>query len=317
MKIESTNISEKLGKTDLFIMSSGFEKRCLILAQKIDVKSVNKAIIFQMLDSYKESESHKEILAGLFPNHEIVTYEKNEQYPTYVTFLDKLTEIIQTTLQVNKLKIVLDCTGFSRDILLILLKVLHNNAIKNNIQLTISHTPAEKYDEWLTKGVRRISPIVGYSGLVTPSKKLLLVVLNGFENERTETIIGSIEPNALILGQPSKKGSINNDLSRISFQKYNSIKDKFQSILKREFEFSCTDLSETIGAIEAIYQEFKEEFNISVTPLNNKISTLAVAIAAIKNDNIQVCYASANQYNIEKELTPSDYFLVYEIDSTL
>lgn len=327
MKIESKYIIEHLGNIDILILSSGFEDRCLCLSKKLNSQYVGNTIIFHMLDAYTQSETNKRIILDKFPNSIEINYDKNEQYLTYIIFLDNVLDFVNK--YGNRVRIVLDCTGFSRDILLILLKVLQNDEIKNKIELIIAHTPAEKYDLrpdstekeeikdelWLTKGVRRISPIVGYSGLITPSKKLLLIVLNGFENERTENIIGSIEPNALILGVPAKEGSINENLSCISIEKFSGIKNKFQNILKKEYEFSCTDLLSTVEVIENLYQEFKNDYNISVTPLNNKISTLAVALAAIRNENIQVCYASANQYNIEKKIIYSDYFLVYNLSA--
>jgi hypothetical protein len=80
-----------------------------------------------------------------------------------------------------------------------------------------------------------------------------------------------------------------------------------------EKEFSCKEIKSTIDFLESIYLKYQENYNIAVSPLNNKTSTLAVSISALKNENIQVCYASANQYNIAKQLTPSNYFLVYNL----
>ena len=57
--------------------------------------------------------------------------------------------------------------------------------------------------------------------------------------------------------------------------------------------------------------------NIAISPLNNKISTIGVAISGLKNEEIQICYASANQYNINAFSKSSDYFLTYNLSELI
>ena len=72
-----------------------------------------------------------------------------------------------------------------------------------------------------------------------------------------------------------------------------------------------------MSTIEELINKYGEEYNIVLSPLNNKVSTIAVAFVALKNENIQVCYASANQYNINEYSTPCDYFLIFEMSQFL
>lgn len=320
MKVKKENIAENLGIIDLLLLSSGFENRSRELSNFLIKSKIKNLIIFHLDDNYHLANKNKDEIISKLNIKEIVEYPKNDAYATYNILFSCITKKIKN-ISKHKIKVVVDVTAFSREILLMLIKVLTNEIFQNRIELSLVHSPVDNYCEndilWLTKGVREIRPVFGYSGLMTPSKKLLLIVLNGFEDERTETIIDSFEPHALILGNPSLEGSINPNLKTLVDEKYNKIKSKFLGILKKEIEFSCIDIQPTIDILMKVNDEFKDEYNIVISPLNNKTSTIAVAITAILQDDIQVSYASANQYNIVKQLSPTDYFLLYDVTSYL
>lgn len=316
MKVQKENIVDSLGIIDLLLLSSGFENRSKELSNFLNKSKIKNSILFHLDDNYLLANKNKEEIVFKLKVNDVVEYPKNDSYTTYNILFRSISAKIEN-IKKNRIKIVVDVTAFSREILLMLLKVLSNERLQNKIELTLIHSPVDDYcgteNLWLTKGVREIRPVFGYSGLMTPSKKLLLIVLNGFEDERTETIIDSFEPNALILANPSLKGSINSNLKKLVDEKYNKVKSKFSSILKKEIEFSCIDIQSTIDILMKVNNDYKDEYNIVISPLNNKTSTIAVAITAILEESIQVSYASANQYNIIKQLSPTNYFLVYDV----
>lgn len=317
MKVKNVDIQTYLDKIDLLILSSGFEERSKTLSSNLNKKKIASVLLFHLDDNYSIAENNKSEIISKFDKINTIEYPKNDSFSTFHLFYEKIEVILQNIKISKKLKVVLDATAFSREILLVLIKVLTRPSFINKIDLTFIHTPVEDYCNgesfWLTKGVREIRPVFGYSGSMTPSKKLLLIVFNGFEEERTEIIIESFEPYSLILANPSKSGSINEDLKVIVDTKYKTIKSKFSNILIDEKEFSCIEIDSTISLLNEIYEQYNEKYNIVISPLNNKISTIAIAIASILNDSFQVCYASANLYNIHKKLIPSNYFLVYKL----
>lgn len=317
MKVKNVDIQTNLGKIDLLILSSGFEERSKTLSSNLNKKKIANALLFHLDDNYSVAVNNKNEIISQFNNINIIEYPKNDSFSTFHLFHEKIQLLLEKIYTSRKLKVILDATAFSREILLVLIKVLTRPLFINKINLIFIHTPVEDYCNgesfWLTKGVREIRPVFGYSGSMTPSKKLLLVVFNGFEEERTETIIESFEPYSLILAKPSKTGSINDDLKSIVDYKYQNIKSKFNNILIEEIEFSCVEIESTIKLLKEVYYKYNEDYNIVISPLNNKVSTIAIAIASILNESFQVCYASANLYNINKKLIPSDYFLVYEL----
>lgn len=316
MKVNVSDINNRLGKVDCFLVSTGFEERSKTLLSVLNSSKIENGIIFHLEDNYDEANTNLEIIKEKLIKKEIIKYPKNDSFTTFYIFYEKLIKTFSSVKKKEKLNVVIDATGFSREILLILFKVLIRESFISKLNLTFVHTPAEKYSDdnglWLTKGVREIRPIFGYSGNMYPSKKLLLVVFNGFEDERTEIIIETFEPHKLVLANPSRSGSINEELKVIVDKKYLRLKNKFNSILIDEIEFSCIELDSTIKQVEEIYKKYNLNYNIAIAPLNNKTSTIAVALAAIRNPEIQVCYASANQYNIHKKINPCEYFLVFD-----
>lgn len=318
MKVEKDFISTYLGEIEIFICSSGFEGRSAYLGLNLNKRHIRKAIIFHIEDTYKLSEDNLSLIKGHLPQLETVTYPKNSPLVIYDKFYRLFEEFKRTAKDENKPNIVIDITTFTREVLLILLKLLSSPDFIASFDVELAYTPAESYadnvsDLWLTKGIREIRSVLGYAGMHSPSKELLLILLSGFEEERANEIIESFEPNKLILGKASDRDSINSKLSDIANAKYKHLADNNLSILLDQFEFSCTDVKETQRQINLMIEKYGHQFNVIISPLNNKISTLAAAVCGLKNENIQICYASANQYNINEYSDGSDYFLVFNL----
>ena len=54
--------------------------------------------------------------------------------------------------------------------------------------------------------------------------------------------------------------------------------------------------------------------NTVIAPMNNKISTVGAALAALKNPNIQISYAQADIYNVVGYSMPNDDYYLGELD---
>lgn len=315
MKINLDNI-DSIGEIDLFICSSGFESRSTIISSSINTSLIKDSIIFHIIETYETSVNNLgKIRNNLgLSDDSIKLYPKNSSLKTFDILYSSIKEKISLSGKQN-LTILIDITTFTREVLLILLKAL---SLFKNIRIKTAYVPNEKYsieekEIWMTKGIRDIRSILGFSGLHTPNKKLLLIILNGFEEERTENIIDSFEPAGIILGKPEKADSINDNLNRISCDKFQYIKNKYDDLINEEFEFSCINIIKTKKVLEDLIKKYNE-YNIIISPLNNKISTLAVGVVGINNEEVQVCYASANQYNIDAKAKSSDYLLSFDIE---
>lgn len=319
MKIDKNNIIQELGKIDLFICASGFESRSTSFAMMLDAASIKDAIIFHQQENYSTSEKNRDIIKEHLPNLYIIEFPKNKPFDTFEIFIENIDNYIQQASVEEKLEIVVDITAFTRETLLILLRVLTMPFIIEHTNIRLIYMPAQSYQEdWMTKGVREIRPILGFSGLLSPSKPSLLVMLTGFEDERMRTVIDIFEPSHILLGKPCKESSVNKELFDISEEKYNDLKSEYEYLLIDDgFTFSCKDIQKTKDVILNIYNKYGDNYNVIIAPLNNKISTLGVAFAALHKEEIQICYPSANQYNIDKYSTPSDFFYQYDVKDYL
>lgn len=314
MKKTKSEIVEFLGNIDLFICSSGFEERATSLGSTLNKTSVKNSVIFHLDDTYNSAFNNLATIKHNLTAIKTVEYPKNKPVSTFDIFFFELRTYFEDKREIN---VVVDITTFTREVLLILIKVLSLQDFINHFNVQLVYTPSEDYPEWLTKGVREIRSIFGYSGLQYPSKKLMLVMLSGFEMARTEEIIDSFEPNKLILGNASGIDAINSSLAERAKKNYDYLLDRFEPSIIDTFQFSCKNIIESKQSLKEVISKYEQEYNIVVSPMNNKISTLAVALLAIENENIQICYASANQYNIKDYSKGSDYFMTYNFNELL
>lgn len=182
-KILAIDIEKNIINDSLFICSSSFEKRCLIIPNEISKNKSIEAVICYFPNNYVETEKNTENLKNLFLGR-YSTIELSFETPldNYDKLFDKLT--------INKKEhIYVDVSTFTRETLLIIIKILSLPMFEaTNIHLC--YCPSSRYSSyeegtslpWLSKGVRIIRSVVGYSGDMSPIKDLLLIILVGFES---------------------------------------------------------------------------------------------------------------------------------------
>lgn len=307
------NIYSSINNYDVFICSSSFEDRCLEIASKLNISQFKHVIICHFEDNYSESDNNLLKLKDLFNNKcNIIILSKDNPLRNYDDIFDKLSGI-----EFNKA--LLDISTFTREIFLIIIKLFYQQPF-NHKSLTICYNPSNKYslipegninDLWLSKGVSSIRSIIGYAGDISPIKDNMLIVLVGFEAERSQILIDSFEPEKLYIGCASKEGSVNDDIAAINAQKFKILLN--QNTSANSFAFSCKNLDTTKQELINIIEQNKEKYNIIISPMNNKISTLAVVAITFKYPEVQVCYAATNMYNTIAYSTPADHIYVIDV----
>jgi hypothetical protein len=210
--------------------------------------------------------------------------------------------------------IVIDISTFTHEMLLILLSILYEN--KNGFKrILYVYMGAKDYSineslekKWLSKGCRQIRSVIGYPGNLVPGVPICLIVLVGYEHERAAIMIEEMDPEYLILGKglPSDD-SLTNPSHKAPMLYFQEILADLLSRRGRiqDFEFSCRDTQAAIDAIESQINKTKD-YNHIIVPLNTKISTLAVGVVALKNKNVQVCYAEPETYNFQGYSLPDE-----------
>lgn len=317
VKIEKINLSD-LKKTenqyDLFLCSSSFEDRCLIVASYIHQKQFSSVLICHFSENYSKSEDNLKKLQGLFHlESEIIPLSKSKPLANYDALFDVFS-------QKSSKNVLFDISTFTRENLLIILQLFRQKPFKD-INLTLCYNPSDKYSNfikggyenvWLSKGVQNIRSIVGYSGDFSPIKELMLIVLVGFEAERAQILINNFEPDKLYIGKASIINSQNADLAATN--QYNFDKLIAFNSNSIDFNFSCVDIDITKRELATIIKANMDRYNIVVSPMNNKLSTLAVASMAFQFPEVQICYAVTNQYNVEAYSSPMNFVYMVQAD---
>lgn len=295
---------------EVFICCASFEQRCLSIAQKVDTSVIERAIICSFDDNCPSVENNRNLLCDFFGEKgTVVTLKKDSPLENY----DKLYDVLKSS---DGFKTIIDISTFTREMFLICFQLFKQLEF-NQEQIHICYNPSSVYSNitnsddfdkiWLSKGVNEIRSILGFSGSPSAIKKNLLIVLAGFETERAQILIDNFEPAVLYLGKAPADFSNSVELSKINDVNVSRLLAVYPDAF--QFEFSCVDLGLTIDQITKIIKKNQDQYNIIISPMNNKVSTLAVASIAFKYPDIQICYASANMYNISEYSSPSDKIL--------
>jgi hypothetical protein len=307
-------------KYDLFICFCSFENRCLSIANNINIDNIKKALLMYNNEYREYIRENKIKLEELFGN-KLTSIELMHSDPIFSA--DNIKNSLTNVLGEKGLRSILfDITTCTHEVLLIMFRLFQ--IICPNIEITCIYANASEYDsgnernnKWLSKGVREVRSVLGYAGNIIPIKKTHLIVIVGYEYERAANIINIMEPNSLELGYGRTENATTEKDKNANEHYLNLVKKMAVSFVEiKTFDIKCNDPFATYMKLSERIEEIIDK-NIIIVPLNNKISTVGVAITAIKNDNIQLCYAPALVYNYSNYSKPGEYCYVFKISKIL
>lgn len=313
LTVSKSELSPHLPREFILIGYASFEKRSTTIPIAVDINSIKQAIIFHSKGN-NDSDSKKAINEHLGSLSKFIELDINDP----ISVARRLTEEVRLLCQSNT-SIVIDITTFTHESLLMLLKLIYAN-IRWFESAICLYNGAEKYSVddspeqvWLSKGCKDVRNVLGYPGLIRPSAKTCLVLLSGFELERATKLIELIEPDKLILGSGIDPTNENHAPLMAHFSKeFARWQDSYKSIIQTSFKFSCKNVSETVDSINELIDQNPTD-NYILIPLNTKLSTIATAIVALRNKQIQVCYSVPEIYNTQNYSTPSDNITIFPL----
>lgn len=300
---------------DVFMCCASFETRCRSIADALDVSRVGRAMLcFNSSSPVLAIQENANYLRNLLGKR---TVDVDIRIDDPLKTADNLQAgfFAASELRAGQ-SYVIDITTFTHEDLLILLKILQSKVPPED-SLTFVYNSALEYslgktqgEKWLTKGIGEVRSVLGYSGRILPTKRLHFIVLTGFEAERADRLIESYEPALISVGYGSPLESISPEHHATNRGFQRRLIEKYKNV--EEFAFSCLDPLDTQKAVLAQARKFPD-FNVLVAPLNTKISTVGVALAAFEDESIQVCYASAQQYNTDAYSSASSECYVFQV----
>jgi hypothetical protein len=304
-KILLTNLREQVHPADVFVCCASFESRSQSVPAQLERVAFTRVLICANENfPHVIKQGAKQLQHRFGSVARLVSLNTNDPLRT----ADSLREAIDDALKANLNRFLVDITTFTHESLLILLRIFQLRAITS---IEFLYAAAKAYSvgdadeqKWLTKGIGEVRSVLGYPGRALPSQKLHFIIMAGFEAERAERLLQEYEPSQISLGLGDPEYSISPDHYKANKLFHQKLLEKYANVL--QFTFSCSDPEATRDALRTQALRLPKH-NILVAPLNTKISTLGAALLALEDDAIQLCYATAHQYNEARYSTPDDY----------
>jgi hypothetical protein len=306
-----TTLAAKVGYIDNFLCFASYENRCRSIADSLDASAIGRSAIGLNINRNQFNGTNREYLSKrLGDSAQIIEFSVS--MPTIGA--DNTAHYLEDVFSGSPKSLLVDITTFTHEGLLILIKLL---SLKKREMDTVRlvYVGAEEYsiglddeDKWLSKGTREIRSVLGYPGLIFPSKRLHLIVLVGFETERARSLIDAYEPHLLSLGVGTSLNSITQKNFKANDLFFQRIARTYQNC--DIFEIAPNDYQTTLGALKNQANK-NTEYNVVIAPMNTKLSTIAAGLLAMENESLQLCYAQAELYNYENYSSAShDCFLI-------
>lgn len=315
MSLKISEITSHLNQTyDVFITSASYEDRCLSITDSI-VSKINFNFKFVAIVSVDKNiiENNFRKFIDTYGFEPIEINSKN-QVQSALNIANTVRKVFQI---IPNASFLVDVSTFRRQTLLILMRLLRNLLTIQN-RINFIYTPAKEYsvglpesEKWLTKGIIDVNSVFGYSGIIRPSRPYHLILLMGYEVERASTLINVYEPSKITIGYGRRNHSVRDEHYELNKKRFDKLVDEFPTA--ESFEFSCISVDDCKVDIMEQARKYRNH-NIIISPMNNKISTMACGLAAFENDEIQLAIAIPAFYNIENYSTPSEICYPFEIE---
>lgn len=186
----------------------------------------------------------------------------------------------------------LDICTMSRNLIWALLFFLKEKVASVDI---VYHQPYKYSNEWLSRDAELPRLLFKHSGIVSIEKQTLLVIITGFDLERTKQLVYFYNPGRVILliQKPNRLDDNTRNTSKLHADE--CIKMGVKTEVK---EIDCYDEDWGYGVIEKVVSENLESYNIVVSSLGPKLSAVSVYKTFLKHPEIALTYIPCKEYNI-------------------
>ena len=185
----------------------------------------------------------------------------------------------------------IDITTMPRDVIWTLLFFLNQ---RSNHVLIRYYKPESYHDTWLSKEPLSPRLLLKHSGIIQLGKPQCVVIITGFDVERTRQIVSKFEPQKVVLC--IQKGEQFNNTNR-------NISSCHELICKN---VGVSDIS--FVEIDSYGADFGEKtiddvilslsnFNIIISSFGPKPSAIGVYMAYQKHQEVALCYVPCKEYN--------------------
>ncbi len=291
-----------------FFCCSSFESRCLTIPFHIPRDRIVSSFVFQFSEFAKFSKHNFDELKSKLPSVVPCTLSNSKPLRTADVICDMFKMCFANPGRVN---VVIDITTFTREsILMILFLASHFKENISSCLLLYNSSNSMDYN-WLSFKIKEFRSVVGFSGVMLPTKKLHLTVILGFEVDRARSIIDKYEPAVITIASGAEDCSINAELCEKNMDFVDQL-NSFYIEKPQNITISVVDPLVAKKSLEDYLENFKDYNNV-IAPLNTKLSTVGVGLMALEKPNVQICYTQMELYNFSSYSTPSEKIYAMEL----
>lgn len=285
------------GPDDLFICCASFEERCLCGASRLAPGfRARYSIIFLIEEPFynQELSTHLARLQAQLSRHTAEgVYIIRCQRDNPGEAMGQLKNIWPRARpkDADEPFITIDISGFTKIYLLQLLYFLvaeQNLGIPRVIHTTQSYAPTR-----LTRGVEQITTVPNFFGTISLEKQTLLVLMLGFEPDRSLSVWKHFNPARTIalIANPPRNG-------QADYLEY-AQKNNAQLISQPGVELRDAPPDDPYGVrntLEAIYHEVRDSYNVVIGPFGTKPQAVGVFLFCLEHPKVQVVYSYPESY---------------------
>ena len=285
------------GPDDLFICCASFEERSVSSIAKMGADFRTRfAVIFAVEESlYKkevtnnlfrlQSELKKRSAEGIF----VISCQKENPVEGITQLKNVWSQCQPRSSEVPFITI--DISGFTK---IYLLELLHYLVIDLNLGIPrMLHTTQKYLPTKLTRGVDQITTIPNFFGSPSLEKETILILLLGFEPERSLAVWKQFNPSKTIalITDPPRYGNLD-------YVKYAQGNNSFLlSQPSVEVRNVPADNPYAVrNVLEAIYKDTRGSFNMVIGPFGTKPQVVGVFLFYLEYPKAQVVYSFPAQY---------------------
>jgi len=297
IEVEHLTRLNEYGPDDLFICCASFEERCL---SGISKTSANYRTNFSIIFIIDDPLYQKQVNDNLYRlQHELAKRSSKGiftiscQRESAIDGIAQLRDIWKQCKPRNPEEpfITIDISGFTKIYLLELLNYLVielNLGIPRIIHTTQAYLPAK-----LTKGVAQITTIPNFFGSISLEKQTVLVLLLGFEPERSLAVWKHFNPvkTIALITNPPRYGN----LDYLKYAKENNA----YLLSQPSIEVRNVPADSPYGVrktLEDIYSETRDSFNMVIGPFGTKPQAIGVFLFCLEHPKVQVVYSVPVKY---------------------
>jgi hypothetical protein len=223
-----------------------------------------------------------------------------DQVNTYISIEQHLA-LITNKLANTTVEIILDISTMPRELIWTCLTLSRDE----NLHIEWIYYPPQKYDEeWLTRDPVIPRMALRKSGVTRYGKPTAVIVITGFDTERTLKAISYFEPSLVLLG--IQTGEQYENLKRNANEQKAQLRPELCNI--ETFDFNAYSEDHGLKLLSEKIQLLQSNFNVLLTSQGPKPSAVTVYEIASLFPEVGLFYVPAREYN-EK------YSLGIKIDS--